>query len=324
MARPLRVEYAGAFYHVINRGNAGEDLFKDRADREKFLEYIEKAVDRFSIRIHTYCLMTNHYHVLVETPHPNLSKAIQWINVSYATYFNRKHQRMGHLFQGRFKSILVEADHYLQQLSRYIHLNPVRAKMVESPGEFRWSSYPAFIGKVTAPAWFEREWLLSQFGNTKTEAVANYKDFIEKSDVETQENPAKDLIGGFILGTPDFVNWVKEKNLVSRPDEKEIPQLRQLKPAIKIEAIVEAVCHEFNCSRELIMKRGRKNNLARDLAIYLSRIMSRKTGVKLGEYFGNISGAGITVRYNHISAEIERNNQISDYLKRIRMQIVNN
>ena len=323
MARPLRVEYAGAFYHVINRGNAGEDLFKSRADRETFLEYTEKAVNRFAIKIHTYCLMTNHYHVLVETPHPNLSKAIQWINVSYATYFNRKHQRVGHLFQGRFKSILVEADEYLEQLSRYIHLNPVRAKMVESPGEFRWSSYPAFIGKVRAPAWLETEWLLSQFGKTEAEAVENYKDFVEKPDIETLDNPAKGLIGGFILGTPDFVNWVK-KNLFSRPDDKEIPQLRQLKPTVTVETIVEAVCQEFNCSRELIMKRGRKNNMARDLAIYLSKAMTGETGGKLGEYFGDISGAGITVRYNHVSDDIERNRKVRDYLKRIRERIVNN
>ncbi|MBW1742575.1 MAG: transposase [Deltaproteobacteria bacterium] len=101
MARPLRVEYPGAFYHVINRGNAGEDLFRSKRDREKFLEYFEKTVEQFSIKIHTYCLMTNHYHFLVETPEANLSRAVQWLNVSYAVYFNRKRQRSGHLFQGR-------------------------------------------------------------------------------------------------------------------------------------------------------------------------------------------------------------------------------
>lgn len=324
MARPLRIEYAGAFYHVINRGNAGENLFKSKSDREKFLEYIGKAVDRFAIKIYTYCLMSNHYHVLVETPQPNLSKAIQWINVSYATYFNRKRQRRGHLFQGRFKAILVDADEYLMQLSRYIHLNPVRAKMVESPSEYRWSSYPAFIGKVKAPDWLETEWLLSQFGKKKIEAINNYKDFVEEPDIKVLENPAKDLVGGLILGAPDFVGWVKEKILLSRPDEKEIPQLRQLKPTIKVDTIAEAVCREFKCSRESIIERGRKNNIARDLAIYLSRAISGETGAKLGEYFGNISGAGITVRYNHISTEIERNKQIRYHLNRIRKRIVNN
>ena len=138
MSRPLRVEYPGAFYHVINRGNNQEKIFKNDRDREKFLEYLEKANERFSIIIHTYCLMSNHFHLLVGTPDANLSQAMQWINVSYATYFNRKRGRAGHLFQGRFKAILIDADEYLKHLSRYIHLNPVRAKLVSGPSEYQW------------------------------------------------------------------------------------------------------------------------------------------------------------------------------------------
>ena len=127
MARPLRVEFPGAFYHVINRGNAGKAIFRSNRDREKFLEYVGKAVERFGIKVHTYCLMTNHYHFLIETPEANLSRANQWLNVSYAAYFNRKRQRRGHLFQGRFKSILVDADAYLEHLSCYIHLTKTRS-----------------------------------------------------------------------------------------------------------------------------------------------------------------------------------------------------
>ena len=130
MTRPLRIEYPGAYYHVVNRGNNQENIFKNDRDREKFIEYLERATDRFSTIIHSYCLMDNHYHLLVETLEANLSLSMQWINVSYATYFNRKRGRRGHLFQGRFKEILIDADDYLKHLSRYIHLNPVRAKMV--------------------------------------------------------------------------------------------------------------------------------------------------------------------------------------------------
>ena len=107
MARPLRVEYPGAYYHVVNRGNNQENIYENDRDREKFLEYLERATERFSIVIHTYCLMSNHYHLLVETPEANLSLSMQWINVSYATYFNRKRDRHGHLFQGRFKANLI-------------------------------------------------------------------------------------------------------------------------------------------------------------------------------------------------------------------------
>ena len=155
MARPLRVEYPGAHYHVINRGNAGEDIFISERDKEKFLDYLEKAVERYGIIIHAYCLLTNHYHLLIETPLPNLSQAIKWINVSYATYFNRKRNRRGHLFQGRFKSIIVDADEYLKPLSRYIHLNPIRAKMVEKLDSYHWSSYLVYIGKRKPLEWLE-------------------------------------------------------------------------------------------------------------------------------------------------------------------------
>jgi len=189
MARPLRVEYPGAYYHVINRGNYQEKILKNDRDREKFLQYLEKASERFSITFHTYCLMSNHFHLLVETPEPNLSVAMQWIMVSYATYFNRKRDRHGHLFQGRFKAILIDADEYLKHLSRYIHLNPVRAKMVSAPSEYKWSSYPTIIGKTKEPEWLESTWLLSQFGTKRNQAIANYKDFVEKANFKDLKNP---------------------------------------------------------------------------------------------------------------------------------------
>ena len=161
MTRPLRVEYPGALYHVIHRGNNQETIFKNDRDRRMFLDYVNKTSERFSILIHTYCLMSNHFHLLVETPEPNLSVAMQWINVSYATYFNRKHRRSGHLFQGRFKAILVDADAYLKHLSRYIHLNPVRANMVSNPEEYEWSSYAAYIGERKPPQFLETDLLES-------------------------------------------------------------------------------------------------------------------------------------------------------------------
>jgi len=180
MARPLRVEYPGAYYHVINRGNAGENIFIDERDREKFLEYLAKGTERFITKIHTYCLMSNHYHLLIETPQANLSVATQWLNVSYSVYFNKRHRRKGHLFQGRFKAILLDANEYLILLSRYIHLNPVRAKIVTHPLEYSWSSYPVFAGKRQKPDWLTTETVLSYFGKEKKEATRNYKSYVEK------------------------------------------------------------------------------------------------------------------------------------------------
>jgi len=324
MARPLRIEYPGAFYHVVNRGNAGEDIFINDQDRKKFLEYLEKAIERFEIRIHTYCLMTNHYHLLVETPQANLSRAVKWINVSYAVYFNRKRQRRGHLFQGRFKSILVDADEYLKQLSRYIHLNPMRAKMVEKLSAYPWSSYPAFIDPQKTPIWLETGCLLSLFGKRRKVAAKSYREFVENRSMAEVENPAVNLVGGFILGSSDFVNWVKETFLAKRSKKRDIPKLSHLKPKPSAERVVAAVCVEFDCTTDLILQKGRKKNMVRDVAIFLSRELTGDSGVNLGKYFGNISGAGITVRYNHLARQIQSNHKLRRQIKRIRSKIINN
>ena len=324
MACPLRVECPGAFYHAMHRGSAGEDIFISSRDRERFLEYLANTVERYEIKVHTYCLMSNHYHLLVETPHPNLSQAIKWINVSYAAYFNRKRRRTGHLFQGRFKSILVDADEHLKHLSRYIHLNPLRAKIVEVLPEYKWSSYLAFIGKVKVPQWLETDWLLSLFGKKRKSAARNYQTFVETVDSTQLENPAKELTAGFILGGAEFVDWVKETFLAARSKDREIPQLTVLKPRLTPNEVVAAVCNEFNWDRHLILQKGRKKNLARDVAIYLCRDLTGESGVELGRYFGNISGAGITVRHNHISKEIQNNRRLKGKINRLKKRIINN
>ncbi|NVM21363.1 MAG: transposase [Desulfobacterales bacterium] len=324
MARPLRIEYPGAFYHVMNRGNAGEDIFISIRDKERFTEYLEKSVERFSIIIHTYCLMSNHYHLLVETPQPNLSLAMQWLNVSYASYHNRKRHRSGHLFQGRFKSILVDADEYLKHLSRYIHLNPVRAKIVEKPEGYHWSSYRAFIGTTKAPKWLETDWLLSTFGKKRKAAAQNYKAFVDEVDGKTLEDPAKDLVGGFILGDSDFVNWVKESLLSNKNDEKEIPQLKQLKPRVSLDAIIQSICASFGSTEKQIREKGRKGNKARDFAIYLARDLTGSSCKELGNFFGDVSGAAITVRYKYIARQAKRDRKLTRELKKIKGQILNN
>ena len=323
MARPLRVEYPGAYYHVINRGNAGGNIFHTIRDREKFLEYIEKAAERFFVIIHTYCLMTNHYHLLIETTQPNLSLAMQWLNVSYAAYYNKKRRRSGHLFQGRFKSVLVEADEYLKPLSRYIHLNPVQAGMVNSPDEFPWSSYPAFIGKIKPYDWLETGFLLAIFGKKKKEAVKNYRAYVEGVDIKTLKDPAEDIIGGFILGDADFANWVKDTFLLLRNDEKEIPQLKRLKPKVSLEKILQVVSDEFECSKEKILEKGRKKNKARVIAIYFARDLSGITCSKLGDFFGGVSGAAITVGYNKIFGEMAGDKKLKGKVDKIKNRIFN-
>ncbi len=284
MARPLRIEYPGAFYHVMHRGNDGTEIFKSSKDREKFLEYVGKAAERYSIKIHSYCLMTNHYHLLIETPHPNLSQAIKWINVGYVAYFNRKHRRSGHLFQGWFKAVVIDADEYLKHLSRYIHLNPIRAGMVEHCKDYPWSSYPVFSGYAKARKWLEIHWLLSLFGRSRKKAMARYREFVESVQNEKIENPSKDIVSGAILGGTEFINWIKRYFLSDTPDIKEKPQLKILKPGLTFENLISAICKEFGCTHESILQKGKKRNLARDVAIYLSREMTGESGVALGRF----------------------------------------
>lgn len=323
MARPLRVEYPGAFYHVINHGNSQENLFKSPRDYEKFLKYLEKAAERFAVIIHTYCLMDNHYHLLLETAEPNLSVTMQWLNVSYATYFNRKHNRNGHLFQGRFKAILIEAEAYLKHLSRYIHLNPVRARIIDKPEQYRWSSYSVFIGKQKSPKFLKTDWLLSNFGSNTKKARKSYKEFIEGVDINTVKNPSEQLEGGFILGELDFVNWVKETFLSKRDDEKEIPQLKKLKPRVAPETIVDQVSKAFNTKAEKIRKKGLKRNKAREVAIYLSRELGGISCCDLGVFFGGVSGALINMMEKRISEETTINPRLKRKIEKIKKEIFN-
>jgi len=323
MARPLRVEYPGAYYHVINRGNSRENIFKSQRDKEKFLHYLGKTAERFSLVIHTYCLMSNHYHLLVETPQPNLSVTMQWLNVSYAAYFNRKRRRNGHLFQGRFKAILIDADEYRKELSRYVHLNPVRAKIVSTPAQYAWSSYRAFIGKVKAPEFLQAEWLLSNFGGGRKEAKESYRDFVEGVTLTTVENPGKHVAAGFILGDTDFVNWVKETFLSLREDEREIPQLKKLKPKVPLKTIVQAVCQEFDCTEEQVQMKGRKKNKAREIAIYLARDLTGLSCKELGTYFDGVSGALISIMCNRIAGESARNKKLKGRIEKIKREIFN-
>jgi len=230
MARPLRIEYPGAVYHITTRGNAYQDVFLDDTDREEFLEILEQTVDRFNWLCHAYCLMTNHYHLLIETVDPTLSRGMRQLNGVYTQAFNRRHERVGHLFQGRYKAILVEKEAYLLELSRYIVLNPVRAKMVKKPEEWEWSSYRATAGLEGAPSFLTTDWILSQFADERKKAQRLYRRFVAK---ETGRSPWDDLKGQIYLGSEKFIKSIpkpktklnevpRAQRLLDRPRLKEI------------------------------------------------------------------------------------------------------
>jgi putative transposase len=207
MARPLRIEYPGALYHVTSRGNGRGKIFRSPRDRVYFLELLSSVVLRFHWLCHGFCLMDNHYHLLIETPEANLSRGMRHLNGVYTQAWNWKYQRPGHVFQGRFKAIIVEKDEYLLELSRYIVLNPVRAHMVLSAEEWKWSSYHPLAGLSEAPAWFTTDWVLAQFSPDEERAHEGYRNFVRRGI--TKESIWGQLTGQVFLGGKDFIERAK-------------------------------------------------------------------------------------------------------------------
>lgn len=234
MARPLRIEFPGALYHVTARGDRQEAIFDDDRDRQVFLNLLDEVISQFRWLCHAYCLMTNHYHLMIETPEGNLAKGMRHLNGVYTQWSNRRHQRSGHLFQGRYKAILVDWDGYFLELGRYLVLNPVRASMVKHPKNWEWSSYGAMVGRVKRPAWLTTDILLREFGTSRSWARKKYQKFVEEG--MGAETIWKDLKGQIYLGNDDFVEQMQGK-LGKRNEDVNIPQAQQRPLAPSLEEI---------------------------------------------------------------------------------------
>ena len=231
MARPLRLEFPGAFYHITSRGDRREDIYEDDGDRSAFLSILESVCETYNWVCYAHCLMSNHYHLLIETPDANLSKGMRQLNGVYTQTYNRRQGRVGHVFQGRYKAILVDKDNYLLELSRYIVLNPVRAGMVRAAKDWPWSSYRATAGQVEAPDFLNVEWLLSVFSKRKSTAVERYKQFV--SEGRGQASPWPMLKNQIYLGSEDFVEKMQslvdgEKALSEVPSSQIRPMPKTL------------------------------------------------------------------------------------------------
>ncbi len=221
MARPLRIEYPGAIYHLTARGNARASIFRDDTDRVEFLVILGNLIEQFNWCCHGYCLMGNHYHLLVETPDANLSAGMRQLGGIYTQRFNRRHNEVGHLFQGRYKSILIEKENYLLELSRYIVLNPVRAKIVADPADYSWSSYAATAGETSKPPFLCIAWILAQFGKNRKTAQHRYREFVMAGISE--KPPWRELKGQCLLGGERFLEKLSPY-LEGKSAEAEIPR----------------------------------------------------------------------------------------------------
>jgi putative transposase len=286
MTRAWRIEYEGALYHVLSRGNQRCNIVVDDKDRNLFLDSIGEMSQRFEVDICAYVLMDNHYHLLIRTRRANLSKSMQWLGATYTKRFNLRHFRSGHLFQGRFKNMIVQNEAYLLQLSYYIHRNPVRAGMVKRLSSYKWSSYRGYAYDDQIKQWLNTDLILSQFLNVADRHLA-YRGAAQKYAKEEQQI-WEDLRHGIFLGTKKFVQKIKERYLPDIPDG-EIPQQRQVSKIINAEDLLNQAAEILNCKLDYFQKAARVSQSEiqnRDLLIYLMWQSGQLTNRQIAEKFG--------------------------------------
>jgi putative transposase len=277
-------------YHLTCRGNNRRAIFDDNSDRVAFLEILAQSRQIFGVRLMAYVLMENHFHLLVETPLGNLSKFMRRFNITYTGYFNRRHQRVGHVYQGRYQSFLVEKESYLSEVSRYIHLNPVRSKEQEKPeGESRWirlrrypwSSLPGYLDPKTRKPFVDYTFVLEEFGGDTPRARRAYQRRMME-DLSGELATREKVIGQAVLGRDDFIAWVKKTFLGSFQD-REVPALTAMKRYRRADEILEILCRETGSTREELISKKHPHRAA---AVDLLYRAGGLTGVEIGEIFG--------------------------------------
>jgi len=298
MARPLRLQFAGAVYHVMARGHERSAIFRDAEDRSKFLALLEQVATEEKWIVHAYCLLGNHFHVLIETPEGALARGMRDLNGRYAQWFNWRHDRRGHVFEGRYRSAVVEKQTHLMELHRYIVLNPVRARLAERPSEWRWSSYRATVGSEKAPAWLETDWTLGQFGGRRSSAREAFQRFVSAGKVAGKEVEA--LERAAYLGGREFLKRMQEL-VSSQEKDDEIPQrYRKASAQVKLEDIRRQVAREWDVKEEALPRRRGGDD--KKAAIYLARKLTRLGGREIGREFG-VKAARVSNVVSQIDAD---------------------
>ena len=290
MSRPLRIEYPGAYYHVMNRGRGRQAIFADRADYLRFTDLMQEIGRMWSVRIHAYSLLPNHYHLLIETPQGQLSRALRHLDGLYTQRYNRAHRTDGPLFRGRYKAILVDADSYLLQLVRYIHLNPVEARLVRDASLHPWTSHRFYLEPSRPPVLLTTDAVLARFAHNRTEARKRYQAFIaEGVDEETQGLYRR---GNWpaIWGSEPFREKMRAVEL-----HDEIPQSKGERPRATLNQIEHAICTGYRIDRErLRVKRRGRWNEPRNVAIYLARERWGYALKEIGSAWGGLKYSSIS------------------------------
>jgi len=345
MARLLRLEQAGAWYHITARGNERRAIYRDERDRRHFLELLPGWLERFRTRLHAYVLMENHYHLLLETCEANLSRAMQWLNTSYSVWFNRRHQRAGHLFQGRFKAVMVEPESWALALSRYIHLNPVRLKRLglakgaqraqrqgvsDAPDprlvkqrldelrRYRWSSYRAYAGWEKPPAWLESQTVLGLGGGRPAIRRQRYREYVENAVREgIAGQPWEGLIARLVLGSREFV-----EKLIAPPTNS--PKGQELRKSLaqrpSFAAVVKAVERLKGESWKVF--RDRHGDSGRELALQLGRELCGLTLTQLGRESGAASSMAVSTALKRFRGRLDKDKTLASALRQAKSALV--
>jgi len=319
MARQWRIEYSGALYHVLSRGNGSQDIFLSDKDRRRFVDLVQELSERFNIDVYAYVLMGNHYHLLLKTPDANLSKGMQWFGTTYTRQFNLLNSQSGHLFQGRFKSIIVENDAYLLRLSCYIHRNPLRAGIVDRLVDFTWSSYPCYAYGKKAPSWLKTNLILDQVsGKDKNQA------YRRKVQQYSDEGGSlwEDVKHGIVYGSEDFLDDLKERFLLKERDV-ELPQHNRLFRDIDPKKVLQSASEALDIDLESICKSrriSRNEKDQRDFLIYLlwesGRFVNRQIGSHLGISYSNVSR-----RISEIRSRLDKDKGLRQKYQTLKAQI---
>jgi putative transposase len=312
MSRQLRIEFSGAIYHIVQRGLERKNIFITDKDRVRFLSYLRNASRKYNCLILTYCLMSNHFHFILKTMRSNLSKIMHYLNASYATYYNVRLGRVGPLYQGRYKSILVQEGRYLQHLSRYIHLNPVRANIVKDPIDYPYSSYEYFVCKKEEPEWLNTNQVLCEFSSSSEKAKCLYKEFVIDNSQESREYIKNNTYHGLVLGDKEYFEHIKDNYLGDRIDT-EIPLINKLRNKIGVEQIVSAIDSKIQDKR-----------LNRKIKVYFLCQFTDITLKEIGNMFGGISYKTVNKIHTRCKGLVKTDSNIKGLYDTIEHAIMSN
>lgn len=315
MSRPLRIQYPDAWYHLMNRGRRHEKIYEDKYDYLAFIELLLEAAEVYNVCVTAYCLMPNHYHLLIQTPDGNLSSFMRQVNAVYTQKFNKKHDYDGPLFKGRYKSILIDQDSYLLELVRYIHRNPFDSGLETSFGQYPWSSHKGFLSNAKKWDWLHKNFILSLFSDDKNTGIRLYKEFVLKENSEAITRFLGKIRVPPILGDDRFKQWAKE-SFFDKKIDKEVPQSKTLAPSI--EEISSAVCKFYNIDKRVLLKPKRgQTNEPRKIAIYLSRRLSRQKIAVIAKAFNMESYTSVSSVVIRTGSQLERDSTLKNSYQQI-------